>query len=78
LAQAFLSVDPFLLLALLSLGVVVGSLSVSAYGDFKKVSAAISILHMCFGLFLLFSVAISDFELLFSWHHHSVIASLNF
>ena len=64
--SVFLSLDPFFILVLLSFGVVVGSLSVSAYGDFKKVSAAISILHMCFGLVLLFSASISDFELLFS------------
>ena len=56
-----------------------GTLSVASYSDFKKISAALSILHMCFALFLLFALCATDFDLaLFAWHHHSLIASANF
>ena len=36
----------------LRLGYTVGTFSVAAYSDFKQISAALSILHMCFALFL--------------------------
>jgi len=64
---------------LVVLGAFVGAFSVAAYSDFKKISAAISILHMCLALLLLYNVTAVDIDYsLFAWHHHSVIASLNF
>ena len=64
---------------LIGLGTLVGTFSVASYSDFKKISAAISILHMCFALFLLFALCATDLDLaLFAWHHHSLIASANF
>lgn len=47
---------------LVVLGSVVGAFSVAVYSDFKKISAAISILHMCFALFLLLSACSTDLD----------------
>ena len=63
LGQLFSAVSDFAVSELIFVsGVVAGGFSVCVYSDFKKISAAISILHMCFALFLLYSACSTDYD----------------